>query len=353
MTPEVRSDLSKLTGYHSAQVDVDVRLNTNESPFALPAAFTQRLVEQLHSLDLNRYPDRDATVLRSGIALLHDVDLGEVFAANGSNEVIQTLLLAFGGPGRTALVFEPTYALHSHISKITGTTVVSAERGGDFDLRADHVAEVAREFDPEVLFLCSPNNPTGGTDDPDVVRAALDSTTGLVVVDEAYGQFADTTELDLRSQPGGDRLVISRTFSKTWALAGVRLGYLVAAPGVVAGCQQVALPYHLSALTQAAGTCALEFVAEMENQVAELVRQRESLWSQMAQLDLELWPSRSNFILFRPTTKGGHDVWQDLVERSVLVRDCSSWDRLDDCLRVTIGTSAENTRFLEALKEIL
>ena len=353
MSPEVRGDLAALSGYHSAQVEVDVRLNTNESPFTLPVAYTERLLERVASLDLNRYPDREATVLRSGIAHLHGVEVDEVFAANGSNEVIQSLLLAYGGPGRTALVFEPTYALHSHISRITGTTVVEAERGEAFVLDQDHMTAVAREVDPDILFLCSPNNPTGGTDEPGLVTAALAATTGLVVVDEAYGQFADTTALDLRDLPGSDRLVVSRTFSKTWALAGVRLGYLVAAPSVVAGCFSVALPYHLSALTQAAGECALSFTEEMEGQVAELVRQREALWSEMSSLAIELWPSRSNFILFRPTAKGGHDVWQDLVERSVLVRDCSSWDRLEDCLRVTVGTAEENARFLEALKEAL
>ncbi len=353
MSPEVRSDLATLSGYHSAQVEVDVRLNTNESPFTLPAGYTERLLERISELDLNRYPDREATVLRSGIAALHGVEVAEIFAANGSNEVIQSLLLAFGGPGRTTLVFEPTYALHSHISRITGTTVIEAERGDDFVLHADHLAGVAREVDPDILFLCSPNNPTGGTDGPELVEAALAATTGLVVVDEAYGQFADTTALDLRDLPDADRLVVSRTFSKTWALAGVRLGYLVADPSVVAGCFNVVLPYHLSALTQAAGECALAFNDEMDAHVAELVRQREALWSEMSGLDLELWPSRSNFILFRPTSKGGHDVWQDLVERSVLVRDCSSWDRLDDCLRVTVGTAEENARFLEALKEAL
>ena len=353
MSPEVRSDLSALSGYHSVQVEVDVRLNTNESPFTLPEAFTQQLLERIAATDLNRYPDREATVLRSGIADLHDVGIEEVFAANGSNEVIQSLLLAFGGPGRTALVFEPTYALHSHIARITGTTVVSSERGEAFVLQADHVTEAASEVDPDVLFLCSPNNPTGGTDAPDLVIAALEATTGLVVVDEAYGQFADTTALDLRRLPGADRLVVSRTFSKTWALAGVRLGYLVAAASVVEACFSVALPYHLSSLTQAAGECALGFSDRMDEQVTELVRQREALWAQMSGLDLDLWPSRSNFILFRPRSKGGHDVWQDLVEHSVLVRDCSSWDRLEDCLRVTVGTASENARFLEALKEAL
>jgi histidinol-phosphate aminotransferase len=353
MTPEVRSDLTTLSGYHSAQVEVDVRLNTNESPFTLPSGFTDDLISRVSDAHLNRYPDREATTLRSGIAEVHGVALEEVFAANGSNEVIQSLLLAFGGPGRTALVFEPTYALHSHIAHITGTTVVAGERGDDFVLRADHVRSVAEEVDPDVLFLCSPNNPTGGTDSPELVLAALSSTTGLVVVDEAYGQFADTSALDLREAPGADRLVVTRTFSKTWALAGVRLGYLVAAPEVVSGCFSVALPYHLSSLTQAAGECALGYGPAMDAQVAELVRQREALWAQMAELDLELWPSRSNFILFRPSSKGGHDVWQDLVERSVLVRDCSSWDRLEDCLRVTVGTAEENARFLEALKEAL
>jgi len=353
MSVEVRNDLSALAGYHSVQVDVEVRLNTNESPFTLPEAYTLSLMDHISAMHLNRYPDREATVLRRGIADIHGTTIDRVFAANGSNEVIQSLLLAFGGPGRTALVFEPTYALHSHIARVTGTEVVTAERGEDFILERDHVAAVAAEVDPDVLFLCSPNNPTGGVDSLELVRAALRATSGVVVVDEAYGQFAATTALDLAQEPGADRLVVSRTFSKTWALAGVRLGYLVAHPDVVAGCARVALPYHLSSLTQAAGACALAHSEEMEGHVAELVSQREALWGQMASLDLDLWPSSANFILFRPRSKGGHDVWQELVDRSVLVRDCSSWDRLEDCLRVTVGTAIENARFLEALKEAL
>lgn len=351
--PRLRDDLSALEGYHSAQVDVEVRLNTNESPFTMPPGFAAALEARIGAIELNRYPDRSASALRSRLAGLHGVSPSEIFVANGSNEVLQSILLAFGGPGRSALVFEPTYALHSHIARVTGTDVLVAERGPDFALIASEVAAAVADAAPDVVFLCSPNNPTGGVDDLEVVEAAIEASAGLVVVDEAYGQFAAHSALDLRRQPGLEQLVVVRTFSKTWALAGARVGYLVAHPAVVSGCEVVALPYHLSALTQAAGEVALDFSDEMERKVGLLIEQRGRVEAALRELDVDVWPSSANFILFRPRRREGHQVWQDLVERSVLVRDCSSWDRLDGCLRVTIGTEEENQRFIEAVREVV
>ena len=347
----VRDDLGLFEGYHSPQVAVDVRLNTNESPLPPPQAWLDAMHDALATIPFHRYPDRAYAELRAAIAEIEGVRPEQVFAANGSNEVLQTLLLAYGGPGRTAAVFEPTYALHSHIARITGTAVASGERNEDFTLDPAEVKRVAAEAQPAVTFLCSPNNPTGRIEPPELVRDALDAVPGLLVVDEAYGQFSRWSALEL----AGDDvpLVVVRTFSKTWSMAASRLGYCVAPPRVVAALDQVVLPYHLDALKQAAGTVALRFKAEMEARVALINEERGRISQALADLPVETWPSDANFILFRPTGRPGDDVWQALVERSVLVRNCASWPRLDGCLRVTVGTPDENERFLAALTEVL
>jgi histidinol-phosphate aminotransferase len=299
----------------------------------------------------NRYPDRGAMALRSALGDLHGVPPEQVFCANGSNEVLQSICLAYGGHGRAAAVFEPTYALHSHIAHLTGTTVIEGQRGADFSLDLDVVHRVLQEDRPDITFLCSPNNPTGLVDDPDSVRAVLQATPGLVVVDEAYGQFADWSALRLVDDDVP--LVVTRTFSKTWSMAAARLGYLVGPAQVVATLERVALPYHLDTLKQAAGCLALRFVGEMEDRVGLIVRERQRLLTALGRLPVAAWPSQANFILFRPQHRKGSEVWQGLVDRSVLVRDTSSWPRLADCLRVTVGTPAENDAFLAALAEVL
>jgi histidinol-phosphate aminotransferase len=347
----VRDDLRALEGYHSPQVSVAVRLNTNEAPEPPPAGFRDALAAELSRVDWNRYPDRAATELRAAIGALHGVGAEHVFAANGSNEVLQTLLLAYGGHGRTVATFEPTYQLHSHIARITGASVVSGERRDDFSLDLAEVERVTAAADPTVTFLCSPNNPTGIVEPPDVVRAVMALAPGLVVVDEAYGQFAPWSALDLVGDD--DALVVTRTYSKTWSMAAARLGYLVGPTWLVAELEKVVLPYHLDAAKQAAGRIALRFADEMEERVKAVVLERERLLRELATLPVHTWPSGANFILFRPQPRDGHEVWQDLLARDVLVRDCSSWDRLDGCLRVTIGTPDEDDAFLAALTEVL
>jgi len=309
-------------------------------------------------MSLNRYPDREATALRSALAAYHGVDAAEVFCANGSNEAIQCLLLAYGGPGRAAMLFEPTYALHAHIARLTGTAVVSGRRDDSFRVDPDQARLVAATAarlhgpaSPAVTFLCSPNNPTGGPETAASVRAMLALVPGLVVVDEAYGQFASWSSIELlESAP---RLVVVRTFSKTWAMAGLRLGYLIAEPGVVASLWNVALPYHLDALKQAAGRLALGFSDEMRARVAATVEERTRVAAALGGLALEVWPSDANFLLFRAEPRDGSTLWQDLLDRSVLVRDVSGFTGLEGCLRVTIGTRSENDRFLAALREVL
>ena len=309
------------------------------------------LRDELGRMDFNRYPDRDATALREAIAAFHGVGADGVFCGNGSNEVLQCLLLAYGGAGRCAAVFEPTYALHRHIAQVTATAVASGWRLPDHRLDMAVVAEVLEAARPVVTFLCSPNNPTGRAEPPEVVAEVLRAAPGLVVVDEAYGQFSPWSALDLlrSGAPGSDRLVVVRTFSKTWSMAACRLGYLVASPAVVAGCAAVALPYHLDAIKQVAGRLALAHADAMEGRVARITEERGRVATALGDMAVETWPSDANFILFRPLHRPATDVWQDLLDQSVLVRDCSRWPGLDECLRVTVGTPAENDRFLAAL----
>jgi histidinol-phosphate aminotransferase len=365
--PPVRPDLQLSEGYHSPQVEAEVRLNTNESPFAPPDAWREELMVALNDLSFHRYPDRQATELRREVAKLHGVGPDAVFCANGSNEVLQSLLLAFGGPGRKAALFEPTYALHTHISRITGTTVVAGARDDEFRIDRDDARQLLAAEQPDVTFLCSPNNPTGRAEPPETVTAVLESAPGLVIVDEAYGQFSAWSALELRQGGNGAGrplggsaaaadlagLVVTRTFSKTWALAGARLGYAIAHPDVVRACEAVVLPYHLSAQTQIAGVLALRHVPEMERRVAIIAEERGRVAAALADLPVDTWPSDANFILFRPRQRQADDVWRDLLERSVLIRNCADWEGLRGCLRVTVGTPEENDRFLLALKERL
>jgi histidinol-phosphate aminotransferase len=348
--PPPRPDLALRHGYHSAQVAVEVRLNTNESPFPPPAGWLEALGAELRAIEFHRYPDRAAWELRKALADLHGVVPEAVFCANGSNEVLQSLCLAYGGPGRRVVTFEPTYALHGHIAHLTGTEVVESPRRADFTLDPATVAAALRQAEPAITFLCSPNNPTGLAEDRATLDQVLEQAPGLVVVDEAYGQFADWSALALVAD---DRpLVVTRTYSKTWAMAAVRLGYLIGPPAVVEVLERVALPYHLDAIKQAAGRLAVRFTDEMERRVAAVVAERCRLLAALGDLGVTTWPSQANFILWRPD----HDaraVWRGLLDHSVLVRDCSSWPRLHGCLRVTVGTVGENDRFLAALGEVL
>jgi histidinol-phosphate aminotransferase len=347
----VRDDLRTLEGYHSPQIDVKVRLNTNESPLPPPAAWRDALAAEMSRVEWHRYPDRQATELREAIAALHGVTPEMVFAANGSNEVLQTILLTYAGPGRTVAMFEPTYQMHAQIARVVGSRVVEGERNADFTLGIDELRRVVGSAAPHVVFLTSPNNPTGLVEPVERVEQLLSIAPGLVVIDEAYAQFADWSALDLvdESRP----LVVTRTFSKTWSMAAVRLGYVIGPAWFVRALDAVVLPYHLDAAKQIAGRLALRFVDEMDARVRLIVAERERISAAMRAMPIDVTPSGANFVLFRPTTVTGREVWQALVDRSVLVRDCSDWPRLANCLRVTVGTPEENDVFLAALDEIL
>ncbi|MFI5045644.1 MAG: histidinol-phosphate transaminase [Acidimicrobiia bacterium] len=343
-----RDDLTELEGYHSPQLDVTVRLNTNESPFAPPSEFVERWLAELRDTDLNRYPDRTARGLRDALGKHLGQPAERIFCANGSNEVLQTLLLAYGGPGRRVVTFEPTYALHSHIARITGTDVVSGERTDAFEIDVAAARALVADVDPVIVFACSPNNPTGTVEPAATIDALLDATRGFVVVDEAYGEFAPRSALDRVDDDG--RLVVVRTYSKVWSMAAVRLGFAVAPPWVVDQLEHVVLPYHLSVPTQEAGRVSLEWSDEMTDRVARLVAERERVLSVLRDVrGITTYDSGANFVLFR-VHGSGRALWERLVASGVLVRDCSGWPRLAECLRVTIGTPAENDAFLDALQ---
>jgi histidinol-phosphate aminotransferase len=350
--PKIRPDLEMVEGYHSPQVEAEVRLNTNESPFPPPEKWTRDLLDAIEKVEFHRYPDRPAADLRAAIADLHGVAPEEVFCGNGSNEVLLCLLLAYGGPGRSAVLFEPTYALHSHISRLTGTTVVEGSRTDDFEIDPEAAKKLLADAQPDITFLCSPNNPTGRAEPRETVDAVLEAAPGLVILDEAYGQFAQWSALALRG-PAHPGLVVTRTFSKTWAMAGARLGYAIADAEVVQACEAVVLPYHLSVQTQLAGMLALQYADEMEARVALIAEERGRVAGALGAMSVQSWPSEANFILFRPKNDDADKVWSALLERSVLVRNCASWEGLGGCLRVTIGRPDENDRFLSALEECL
>jgi histidinol-phosphate aminotransferase len=349
--PEARPDLGLREGYHSPQVPVEVRLNTNESPYPPPPEWLDALLAEARDIAYNRYPDRSARALREALAKLHGVEPEQVFAANGSNEVLQSICLAYGGAGRKAAMFEPTYALHSHIAHVTGTELVQGQRRPDFTLDTAAALELIETQLPSIVFLCSPNNPTGLTEDASTVSAVLGASQGLLVVDEAYGQFAAWSAIELVNE--AVPLAVVRTYSKTWSMAALRLGYLIGPSEIVRVLERVVLPYHLDALKQAAGRLALQFSEQMEDRVASIVSERERIISELSKLPVRVWPSQANFVLWRPETLSGAETWEGLVRRSVLVRDTSSWPGLGGCLRTTVGTKEENDRFLSALAEVL
>jgi histidinol-phosphate aminotransferase len=345
----LRDDLRGRSPYGAPQLDVPVRLNTNENSYDVPAEVADAVVAAVRAVagGLNRYPDREAVLLRAELAryLGHGLSGEAVWAANGSNEVLQQLLQAFGGPGRTALGFTPSYSMHPIISTGTGTAWLDGRRGDDFDLSPDLVAQQVAATDPDVLFLCSPNNPTGTSLHLDVVEAAYERCRGVVVVDEAYAEFARAgTPSALTLLPGRPRLVVTRTMSKAFAMAGARVGYLAADPAVVDALHLVRLPYHLSSLTQAAARAALAHADVLLSTVEAVKAQRDRVVAELPGLGARPVPSDANFVLF-----GGLQdekaTWQALLDRGVLVRDVG----IRHHLRVTAGTPEETTAFLDAL----
>ena len=346
-----REQIQAMTGYHSAQVDVPVRLNTNESPFPPPAAWLEAVADIARSIQWNRYPDRAVTELRETIARRHNVDPANIFVANGSNEVLQTILLAYGGAGRCVATFEPTYQMYTQIARVTGAEVVQGERRSDLTLDPLEIERVLTRYKPSVSFLCNPNNPTGIIEPRENLETMLAHTTGVVVVDEAYAEFSEWSAIDMVSED--KPLAVTRTFSKTLSMAGLRVGYVVAPKQMIADLEIAVLPYHLDSFKQAATIAALGFVSEMEQRVDLIKSERARIFAAISEMECDVWPSGSNFILFRPRSTVASAVWQRMVDSGVLVRDFSTTPRLTGCLRVTVGTPDENSAFLGALTAAL
>jgi histidinol-phosphate aminotransferase len=349
----VRDDLKDLHPYGAPQIDVPVRLNTNENPYPPSPAMVRAVADAVAqaAATLNRYPDRDAVELRKDLAdyLGGGLTARQLWAANGSNEVIQQLLQAFGGPGRRALGFDPGYSMHSLIARVTCTGWVSADRDEDFGLDPERAAQAVRDAQPNLVFLTSPNNPTGTAAPMEVIEAVCDAAPGIVVIDEAYAEFArEGTRSALTLLPRYPGLVVTRTMSKAFAMAGARIGYLAAAPELVEKLLVVRLPYHLSAVTQAVARAALALAAEPLATVAALRAERDDLVGWLRRRGLEVADSDANFVLFGQFDSR-HEVWQALLDRGVLVREVGPprW------LRVTVGTPAEMAAFRSALDEVL
>jgi histidinol-phosphate aminotransferase len=291
------------------------------------------------------------TELRETIARRHNVDPANIFVANGSNEVLQTILLAYGGAGRCVATFEPTYQMYSQIARVTGAEVVQGERRADLTLDAIEIERVLTRHKPSVSFLCNPNNPTGIIEPRENLEVMLAHTTGVVVVDEAYAEFSEWSAVDMVTE---DRpLAVTRTFSKTLSMAALRVGYVVAPKQMIADLEIAVLPYHLDSFKQAATIAALNFVSEMEQRVDIIKSERSRIFAAISEMECDVWPSGSNFILFRPRSAAAAVVWQRMVDSGVLVRDFSTTPRLSGCLRVTVGTPDENSAFLDALSKAL
>jgi histidinol-phosphate aminotransferase len=347
----VRDDLKDLHPYGAPQLDVPVQLNNNENPYAPSQRLQQAIADAVAGVagTLNRYPDRDATELRKDLAdyLGHGLGAQQVWAANGSNEIIQQVLQAFGGPGRTALGFEPSYSMHPLISRVTGTEWLAGTRDADYGMST--APEQVKQHQPDIVFITSPNNPTGTSVPLDLIEAVYDEAPGMVVVDEAYAEFRrDGTPSVLTLLPGRSRLVVTRTMSKAFAAAGTRLGYLAADPAVIDALLLVRLPYHLSTVTQAVARAALAHKEEPLATVEALRSGRDGLVAWLRENGLTVADSDANFVLFG--VFGDRDtVWRGLLDRGVLIRNTGP----DGWLRVTVGTPEETAAFRAALTEVL
>lgn len=345
-----RPDLAEVQPYVSPQLPARYRLNTNESPYPPPPALVADVAASLRDVALNRYPDRDASALYDALSRHVEWPIDGLWIANGSNEVLLHLFLTFGGVGRTAMTFEPTYSLHTLIPQIAGTNVASIERRSDLTIDLDAAVRAVEDQRPDIVILTSPNNPSGLLEPRSTVEALLRAAPGLVVVDEAYIEFAPDGSSMQDLLVDNPSLVLTRTFSKAWRLAGVRLGYMMAAPAVVSEMARVRLPYSLSALTQVVGERALQHVDDTKDVVRKVVAERDRIVAELRARSLQPTESSANFIMF--TVPDAANVWQALLDRGVLVRSYAGAPALEDRLRVTAGLPEETDAFLVALGQV-
>lgn len=353
----LRDELRGEEAYGAPQLNVDVRLNTNENPFPPSDALIDELVGEIGKVasDLNRYPERDAVVLRRALADYvtgrTGVEVGEanLWAANGSNEILQQLLQAFGGPGRTAMGFTPSYSMHPILSAGTQTEFLAIPRDPvTFDIDMEAALAAIQAHRPDVIFVTSPNNPTGNLTPTADLRAILDAAPGIVIVDEAYAEFTDEPSAVALIAEYPAKIVVSRTMSKAFDFAGGRLGYFVADPAFVDAVMLVRLPYHLSTLTQAAATVALRHADETLGTVAKLADERDRVVARLEELGYDVIESHSNFVFFGLFDDAAR-AWADFLDRGVLIRDVGVPGRL----RATIGLPTENDALLEAAEGVI
>ncbi len=348
----VREELRGLEPYGAPQIRDVVNLNVNENPYPPSAEVAAQIAEAVRqaAATLNRYPDREAVALRAALAdyLGHGLTVDRIWAANGSNEVMLHVLQAFGGPGRSALSFAPTYSMYPEYARDSNTRWVTGQRAEDFTVDVDRAVTLIADERPDVVLLASPNNPTGTALPLDTVQAVLDVAPGVVVVDEAYAEFRRAgTPTALELLDDHPRLLVTRTMSKAFALAGGRLGYVAADPAIVDCLRIVRLPYHLSAVTQATALAALRNAAELLVRVDELRAARDDLTAWLRRRGHEVAESDANFVLFGRFADR-HAVWQGLVDRGVLIRETGP----EGWLRVSVGTPAEMSLFRSALEEV-
>ena len=353
----LREELRGEEAYGAPQLDVDVRLNTNENPFPPSDSLIDELVGEIGKVasDLNRYPERDAVVLRRALAdyvsARTGVGVGEenLWAANGSNEILQQLLQAFGGPGRTAMGFTPSYSMHPILSAGTQTEFFAVPRDpATFDIDMDAALAAIQAQRPDVIFVTSPNNPTGNLTPTGDLRAILDAAPGIVIVDEAYAEFTDEPSAVSLIAEYPAKIVVSRTMSKAFDFAGGRLGYFVADPAFVDAVMLVRLPYHLSTLTQAAATVALRHAGETLGTVDKLARERDRVVARLEELGYDVIDSHANFVFFGLFDDAA-SAWREFLDRGVLIRDVGVPGRL----RATVGLPTENDAFLEAAEGVI
>jgi histidinol-phosphate aminotransferase len=346
--PAPRPGLREVGPYDSPQLEVAVRLNTNECPLPLPVGFSDDLAAAVRELELHRYPDGQMRALREALAERTGHGAEGVWTANGSNEVLAQLLTAYGGPGRRAAIFEPTYLLHRRLCRLTQTETSERTLDPPFEIDDDAVAWAAASA-ADVVFVCSPNNPTGNAQPLDAIRSLASRSDRLVIVDEAYVEFGGETALPLVAEH--PNVAVVRTFSKAFALAGARIGYVLASPVVVEDLQRVRLPYHMSALTQAAGVTALRHADEASAGLDAIRIERDRIVRALSEIEgAMVFPSDANFVLFKPPGDA-KEVWRALLDRGVLVRDLT--EVVPNGLRVTAGTTHEVDLFLKALDEVL
>ncbi|AEG81996.1 histidinol-phosphate aminotransferase [Corynebacterium ulcerans 809] len=351
----LRPELRGQSAYGAPQLGVDVRLNTNENPYSPSDALIEELAHAVaeQARSLNRYPERDSVELRTALAQYvtertgTEVSYKNVWAANGSNEVLQQLLQAFGGPGRTALGFQPSYSMHPILAEGTHTAFVSCPRGADFRIDIDAALEAIAEHSPEIIFVTTPNNPTGDVTSIDDIRRIADAAPGIVIVDEAYAEFSDVPSATTLIAEYPDTIVVSRTMSKAFDFAGGRLGYFVASPAFIEAVMLVRLPYHLSSLSQTAALVALRHSKDTLATVDILVRERQRVQDALIACGFDVVPSHANFLFFG-AFQDQHTAWQEFLDGDVLIRDVG----VPGYLRVTIGLPSENDAFIQAARRV-